>query len=203
MSHSCVCHGSFIRVTWLNTWRCCLIVCLHRCVVRDVTHVCRDSFVCGTWISHVCAMAHSRVWGMTQVYRGFVWVIDVCAFAHSYVWHDSLLGDVVWLCACRGVLCGTWLIYAVAQLYESLMCVPWLIRMCDMNDYLEMLFDPMVAEACGVGHDSFIPWLMRKIPSCLYHGSFVCVWDVTHVCCDSFVWNINVWAMAHSYVWYD
>ena len=51
ISHSYVCHDSFICVTWL----------IHMC---DTTHsdLRHDAFICLSWFIHMCDMNHSYVW---------------------------------------------------------------------------------------------------------------------------------------------
>jgi len=94
-----------------------------------------DSFICVTWLIHMCDMTHSYVWhdssnGCSWLYENgsftcVTWLIHMCdmthpmdvvrcmGMTHSYVWHDSFV------------------------------CVTWLIHMCDMTHSY-------------VWHDSFI-----------------------------------------------
>jgi len=60
MTHSYVCHGSFMRVTWLiqSHARSCFT---HSCVtwlIQSVTSLTR----CVTWFIHMYNMAHSYIW---------------------------------------------------------------------------------------------------------------------------------------------
>jgi hypothetical protein len=68
--------------------------------------------------------------------------------------------------------------------HDSFVCVPWLIRMCDVTHSY-------------VWHDSFVcvTWLIR-----------ICAMTHSHVWHDSFVcvpWLIRTCAMTHSYVCHD
>jgi len=73
MTHSYVCHDSFIWVSWL----------IHMCAMTH-SHVCHDSFI---WThSHVCH--DSFIW--------VSWLIHMCAMTHSHVCHDSFT-CVPWL----------------------------------------------------------------------------------------------------------
>jgi len=58
MTHSCVWHDSFMRVTYSFI---CLTWLIHMC---DVTHsyVLRDSFICVTWLIRMRDVTHSYVW---------------------------------------------------------------------------------------------------------------------------------------------
>ena len=102
MTHSCVWHDSFIRVTWL-------------------IHVWHDSFICVTWLIHMCAMTHSYM-----SHNSFIcvtWLIHMCDMTHSYVWHDSFI-CVPWLIhMCDMTHSYVW--------HDSFICETWLIHMCD------------------------------------------------------------------------
>jgi len=71
-----------------------------------MSHMDNASFVCVTWLIHMCDMTHS-------------WFIHMCPtlmMLPSYLWHDSSI-------------CVTWLVH------DSYICVPhgWcLLRICDM-----------------------------------------------------------------------
>ena len=75
MTHSCVWHDSFVRVTWL----------IRTC---DMTH------------SYMCDMTHSYVWHDSFIC--VTWLIRMCDTTHSYVWHDSFT-CVTWLIYMRDV----------------------------------------------------------------------------------------------------
>jgi len=77
MTHSCVWHYSFVRMTWF------IRVC-------DVTlsYVWHDSFVRVTWLIRVCDMTHSYVWHDSFINYVRVMCVDMTP---SYVWHDTLV----------------------------------------------------------------------------------------------------------------
>jgi len=168
MSHWCVCHGLFICVIWIITWRYCLTLWLQRRVVWDMTRLYRDSFV---WFLHVCTMAHSYVcgtWLMYAVTHSYEtstcgqWLIHMCDMTNSSgMFFDPMLAN---LCCVGHDSCMPWL-FRVWDMNHSCVChgsFLRLIHMCDMTHYLEMLFGPVLAEVCCVGHDSFtcVIWLM-------------------------------------------
>ena len=54
--------------------------------VMTHSYVWRDSFICVTWLFHMCIMTHSYAW-----HDSFM-----CGMTHSYVWHHSFI-CVTWL----------------------------------------------------------------------------------------------------------
>ena len=70
--------------------------------MRDMTHsyVWHDSFICVTWLIHMCDMTHSCVW-----YDSFIceiWLIHMCDMSHSherldpriwYPWNDWVIRE--------------------------------------------------------------------------------------------------------------
>jgi len=78
MTHSCVCHDSFICVTWL---------------VHVSVHMCAMTHSCVLWLIHTCDMTHSCAWLRhyilptstvhTNTRRRQVWYMS-----HSCVWND-------------------------------------------------------------------------------------------------------------------
>jgi len=107
-----------------------------------MTHSCvwHDSFMCVTWLIHVCDMTHAMC-DMTHScawhdsVKCVTWLSHVCDMTHSYVWHDSFI-------------CVTWLIHVCDMTHsyswhDSFICVTWLFHVCDMT------------HSC-VWHDSFI-----------------------------------------------
>jgi len=95
----------------------CVTWLIHMC---DMTHsyVWHDSFICVTWCIHMCDMLCSHV--RYEPFIRVTWPIHMFDFSHSYAWR-------VWF-----------------------MCVTWRIHMCDMPHHM-----------CGmmhshVWHGSFI-----------------------------------------------
>jgi len=96
-----VCVTWQICVTWLiYVWRDSLI--------WDMTpsYVWHDSFICVTWLLHICDMTHSYVWH------------------YRYVRHDSFMYDVTYSC-----ICVPWLLH-ICDMTHSCSDI---IDMCDMT----------------------------------------------------------------------
>jgi len=66
----------------------CVTWLIHMC---DMTHsyVWHDSFICVTWSIHMCDMTHSYVWH--DPFICVTWSIHMCDMTHSYVWHGSFI----------------------------------------------------------------------------------------------------------------
>jgi len=87
MTHSYVCHDLFLCVT---VHICAVTHSSMRAIIAAVvaccsckSHVCHDSFIRA--ILYTVAMSHSYVW-----YNSFIcvtWLIHMCDITHSYVWH--------------------------------------------------------------------------------------------------------------------
>ena len=71
----------------------------------------RDSFICVTWLLHICDMTHLCVWydsfiggqmdlSWNQVKHDLftceIWLIHACDLTHSYLWHAAFI-CVVWI----------------------------------------------------------------------------------------------------------
>jgi len=163
MTHSYLCHDSFICVPWLFHVCHDSFIC-----VRWLFCVCHDSFIRVPWLFHVChdsfvmswlihARHDSSICVMTHPYMP--WLIFVCAMTHQYM---------PWLI----YICHDSSIYALTHLSVShidpSMRLMWLIHMC---------------------HNSFIKGCCRPISSqlqftWLYTYSYV-LWLI-HMCRDSF-----------------
>jgi len=103
-----------------------------------VWHVWHDSFICVTWLIHMCDMTHLYVWH--DPFIRVTWLVHMCDMTHSYVWHDSFI-RVTWLihmCDMTDSLTHShvW--------HDTFRRVTWLIHTCD------------VTNSC-VWHDSFEP----------------------------------------------
>jgi len=156
--------------------------------------------------SYVWPMTHSYVWPMTHLpictlYKPSqeMWLRRVCALrcvcAMTHL--PFICYDVTHLCL-RSCVCAmmTWLICAAYIWYDSDVCVPWLILMCDMTQILLCSRDWLI-------HD--VTWRIRMCAMTHLH-----VWSdsdaadfgenplVVHV-----TWLIHMCAMTHSHVWHD
>ena len=109
------------------------------------SHVWHDSFICATWLIHMCDMTHSHVWH--DSFTCGTWLIHVCDMIHSRVRHDSFI-CVTWLVHVCDMTrsrvrhdsfkCMTWLIHMFDMIHshvrhDSFICGTWLIHMCDMT----------------------------------------------------------------------
>ena len=165
MSHSCVCHDSFIWVPWL----------VHVCAMTH-WYVLRCLYMCVMTHSCVCAMIH--IWGSSLSCVWWCWgglsirvpcLPYVCAMTHSYVCHDSLIGAEEFLYLC----------------HVSLVCVPWLIhaRAMTHSDVRHGVFlrNTRRSRWCRVVSG---PW---RIHLCVPWPIHVCAMTPSYVCHDSFI----------------
>ena len=144
------------------------------------SYVWYDSFICVTWLIHICDMTHTRcihVGPYIFMYRysysrsSFIcvtWLIHMCKMTHSYVCDMTHT---------RCIQMGPISLYintiALSRhsyvWHDSFVCVTWLIPMCDMTHSM-----------CDMTH------------SYVWHDSFICVNWLIHIC-----------DMTHSYVWHE
>ena len=137
-------HISNSCVTWLihmhNLWQDPSICTWH------------DSFIGVTWLIHMCVSVQQVRFDLSMC--AWAWLIHICDMTHSYMWHDSFI-YVTWLihiCDQTPVNVrfspsgAIWLIYMhmagfihmcdvtrSPMWHDSLICVTWLIHMCDMT----------------------------------------------------------------------
>jgi len=57
--------------------------------VMTHSYVWHDSFICGTWLIHMCDMTHTYVWHNSYICG--TWLIHTCYMTHSYAGHDSYI----------------------------------------------------------------------------------------------------------------
>ena len=126
----------------------CVTWLIHMCDMTN-SYVWHDSFICVTWLIHMCDMPHSYVWHDSSIC--VTWLIHTCDMTHSYVWHYSCI-YVIWLN------------------FSQQSNLPW----HGLSLYLELY----------VRHDSFMRMASR------FH---VC--DVTYVRHDSFIYV--TWWLVH------
>ena len=164
--------------------------------MRNMTdsYVWHDSFICVTWLIHMCDITSPYVWH--DSFRRVTSPIHMCDMTHSYVWHDSFI-CVTWLSHTSDMTSPyTW--------HNSITCVTWLMHMCDMTHSY-------------VGHDSFtcVTWLIRMCDMTPiyvwydarpWHLGTINGVHVTHMngsCHNSMTRLIHQWHMAHSYMRHD
>ena len=134
-----------------------------------MTHSCvwHDSFMCVTWLIHMCDMTHSCVWHYSFIY--VTWLIHMCDMTHSYVlrvscdmtypyvYHDSIH-------VCDMTHLYIWHTHSCVP-YDAFMCVAWLMHMhgsCHTHKRVTRY----------LWHDSFISLpRINMTHSYLYHES--------------------------------
>jgi len=139
------------------------------------------SFICVTWLIHVCDMTLSDVWH--YVFICITWRIHMCDMPHSDVWHASfrrVTHSYVW--------------------HASFICVTCLIHMCDIP-HSYVWHDSFICVTCLI-HMCDMPH------SYVWHASFRRVTCLTHMCDmpHSYVWHdsfAGACDMTHSRVWTD
>jgi len=149
--------------------------------------VCYDSFVCVTWLTHMCARTHSYV-GHDSC-SGVKWLIHLCDTTHSQVWHDPLI--------C--VKTHSWLIQMcdVTHTYtnephfctwgQTRVCVPYAFHLNGMHMGL------VHVNGLHMGLVYIVGWPYNA------YGTHVYVWR------DPFVWmpRLCVCGKTRVHVWHD
>ena len=180
MTHSCVWHDSFIRVTWLvhtcdiDPMQCSIS---SRCIIY-VTHMNESCLMC-EWVmlyirmSHVthifrvkCIVPRSMSYAGDHSFICATWRIHMCDMTQSYVQHVSFT-------------CATWFVKTcdmthVSVQHDSFIRVTWLIRMCNMNVMWDMIYLYMQRDSCI--------YMTLRIDICdMLHLSFLCVTCIMHM----------------------
>ena len=195
MTHSCVWHDSFIRVTWLIlcvTWLTHMSDMTHSCVWHD-SLIRVNSFMCVTWLIHMCDMTHSSVWHNSSIC--LTWLID-SRDRLIHMWHDTLNIDVD----------VTWHIYKYDMTlknvwHDSFTCATLLIRVqklgiCRNWDLQKLgtcrnwesaetgnqtLFQNPRSRSQQIGFSAFITWLITVYDMTYgYVRPDSCMCDMTH-----------------------
>jgi len=107
-------------------------------------------------------------------------LIDICCMTHSCVWHDWFMfpprARHWWWRTC-----SLWCIHV--DLYDWVICVPWLIHLCAMTHsfvcYNSFICLPWLIQLCAMT-DSHFGWAMTHLY--LWHDSFICVTWLMHMC---------------------
>ena len=151
------------------------------------SYVWHDSFICSTWLIHMCDMTHSCV-----SYEAFIcetWLIYVCDMNHAYVWHDSFI-------------CVTWLIHTCDTAHSYVRLAPVRSDSPALTNSAHMWEQ---ASFMGLfGHNTSLLWVsfgtirlfygsllayiglfmsITRHSSALSHSEVVCVWE-----CRSLLW---------------
>ena len=174
-------------------------------------HKRHDSFVCVTWLMHLCEITHVYEWHDSFIC--VTWLIyrhqrswrpqgnDGRFFFLENVWPDSYICTVPTQLATQG---QWWSIFSTQRLHRRQWwqrcskCVTWLIHMCDMTP----------SQVC---HDSFVfeTWLVhtcKMTPSyeCLYFlDAAVVMRQWWQHCSTCVTWLIHMCGMTPSYVRHD
>ena len=117
-------------------------------------YICMLISTCTQLRNTICGLLHNI--GGSSIWPNLRAFLDSLPRCDSYLWHDSF-------------------IYHSSVWYDSVICVIWLIYICDMTHSY-------------VWHDSFIcvTWLSHVCDltqSCVWHDeSFICVTWLSHVC---------------------
>ena len=96
-------------------------------------YVWHDSFICVTWLIHMCDMTHTYVWPLSHScvardsfvcvwHDSFIcvtWLVHACDMPHSCVWHDSFEHMTCLMHTCAVTL-------SVRAIWPIHVCVPWL-----------------------------------------------------------------------------
>ena len=96
------------------------------------SHVKHDSFICVTWLIHMCDMTHPYVWHDSFTYLTYTILVYEFNMTHLRVWLDVFIFV-------------TWLIHGFDRTisyvwHDSFTCVTWPIQMYDMT-YCNMYHD--------------------------------------------------------------
>ena len=104
-------------------WLKCVYWLIYVLHIGSHLYVWRDSFICETWLIHMCDITHSYVWH--ESFLCVTLLIHVCVLTHLCTAHRE------------SFICVTWLIHMwnVTHSYVwhvSFICVTWVILMCDI-----------------------------------------------------------------------
>jgi len=192
-------HGSFTRVIWLirvydkADWNLQkLLICMR---VTTDSYVWHDSVTCvhclvliyATWLIYLCDVTHSyrsRNSSMCVTWIGiFIYVLHVCMSCVTYM--NWLIHTGVYIHIWKGLfIYSTGLFIYVT--YGSLMCLTWVIHICDKAGSYIM---------CDVYKKAYS---YRRVYSYMHRHAYMN--RPIHIC---HMWLTHVSDMAHTYVWQD
>jgi len=105
-----------------------------------------DSFICVTWLIHMCDMTHSYVVHDSFICNDEINLHHTCDMTHSYMWHDAFISETrpmsMW--DRTHLYAGTWLVHLYVARHSFF---------CD--DETNLHHTPDMSHLY-VGHDSFI-----------------------------------------------
>jgi len=188
---------AMVCMTYSHQWRDSLICDMthwHYLLVRGLV-LSRNTPWC-LWLIHTNDMPHWFV--LHDLLTCVTWFIDIIyGMTHWYVWHDSsTIPACPWtsLVTKYTMICMTY----SHEWHDSLICVTWLIHMCDVTHWHYQL-------VLGLVMSRNTPWCLWLIDMCdMTH------WHVWH---DSLTLSASPWtsdvteyalvSMTHWYVWLD
>jgi len=144
-------------------------------------YVWHDSFICVTWLIHMCDMTHSHVWHDSFI--RVTWRIHTCDMTHPYVWHDSF---------------NVW--------HDSFISVTYIIHVCHTGCRRPMgclIFIGHFPQKSSIISGSLAEDDLQLETS---YGSWPLCMTHPRVWLDSFmyvIWLICTCGMTHSYVWHN
>jgi len=123
MTHSYVCHDSFICVPWLN----------HLCAMTH-SYLCHDWCIYVPWLIHVWAMSHSYV--IRELWLNHMWAMTHSHVKWSFGWKSESWMDVSFERRPGSfvftILSSVWTSHGTHMNErdgrDSFICVPWLIH---------------------------------------------------------------------------
>ena len=142
-----------------------------------------DSFICVTWLIHMCDMTHSYMWHDSFIY--VTWLIHICNMTQSDMLHDSFI-YVTWLN-------HAWHNAFICDMHHiSFICIMSRIWIMARIWHIWMRHASIYSCVC---QDSFLDSIMRNpiLLICVACRIHVCAMTHSYVCHDSFIcvtWSI-------------
>jgi len=171
------------------------------------SYVWHDSFICVTWLIHMCDMTHSYVWHDSFIC--VTWTEYMYYITQLYMWCEPCFSWVVLLS--EGVL-------AISLWCHPFILVTWRIDVWDMTQiyiwhvFLQSYCCSQALSRCWLWCDSFmyatrllqmrdVTWLLHYVKWLKY----LC--DITHSCMRAFrafvMSHMYIWDMTQMYTWHD
>jgi len=172
--------------------------------MRDMTHsyVWHDSFICVTWLIHMCDMTHSYVW-----HDSFIGVTGLIHTAQHFQLSHLLYSYVTWrihVCDVTHLICVTWLIH----MYD-------MTHSCVSNDpfiYPTWLFFTHESDREGGSKLVYIQWFCSTffLNPFIFEESVMKHNGSGYVMCHTWIWQHPSmshiaqieWIIVLSAVWY-
>ena len=111
-----------------------------------------DSFICVTWVIHMCDMTHSHSWHVS--FMCVTGLMYTCVTTYSHVWRFSFFCVTKRILTCDMSDAYMW--------HDSFMCVAWLFHVCDMTPscvwHDSFMCVTWCLHVCDMTH-SYVPWI--------------------------------------------